>query len=86
MARIIVRILTRHPTLSGLWHVASKPISKFDLLKLCQIKLSWEGVIKPNDEFVCDRSLNGDRFNEATGGSSVPRSTRVPPRRSNPIA
>ena len=67
MARIIVRILTRHPTLSGLWHVASKPISKFDLLKLCQIKLGWEGVIKPNDEFVCDRSLNGDRFNEATG-------------------
>ena len=67
MARIIERILTRHPRLSGLWHVASEPISKFDLLKLCQIKLGWEGVIKPNDEFVCDRSLNGDRFNEATG-------------------
>ena len=67
MARIVDRILTQHPELSGVWHVASSPISKFDLLKLCQIKLGWEGVIKPNDEFVCDRSLNGDRFNEANG-------------------
>jgi dTDP-4-dehydrorhamnose reductase len=53
--------------LSGVWHVASEPISKFDLLKLFQEKLGWEGVIKPNDEFVCDRSLNADRFNQATG-------------------
>ena len=67
MARIIERILTRHPRLSGMWHVASEPISKFDLLQLCREKLGWEGIIEPNDEFVCDRSLNGDRFNEATG-------------------
>ena len=67
MARIVEQILTRHPRLSGLWHVASEPISKFDLLQLCREKLGWEGVIEPNDEFVCDRSLNGDRFNEATG-------------------
>jgi len=67
MARIIERILTRHPRLSGMWHVASEPISKFDLLQLCRENLGWEGVIEPNDEFVCDRSLNGDRFNEATG-------------------
>ena len=67
MARIVERILTRYIVLSGVWHVASEPISKFDLLKLFQEKLGWEGVIKPNDEFVCDRSLNADRFNQATG-------------------
>ncbi len=66
MARIVDRILTQHTALSGVWHVASAPISKFDLLKLCQIKLGWEGVIEPDDEFVCDRSLNADRFNAAT--------------------
>ena len=66
-ARIVERILTRYIVLSGVWHVASEPISKFDLLKLFQEKLGWEGVIKPNDEFVCDRSLNADRFNQATG-------------------
>jgi dTDP-4-dehydrorhamnose reductase len=67
MARIADRILTQHTDLSGVWHVASEPISKFGLLELCREKLSWEGVIEPNDEFVCDRSLNADRFNAATG-------------------
>ena len=69
MARIVDRILTQHPELSGVWHVASAPISKFDLLKLCQIKLGWEGVIEPDDEFVCDRTLNTDHFNKTTGYS-----------------
>jgi len=67
MARIVDRILTQHPALSGVWHVASESISKFALLQLCHEKLGWEGVIEPNDEFVCDRSLNADRFNQATG-------------------
>ena len=67
MARIVDRILTQHTGLSGVWHVASEPISKFALLQLCREKLGWEGVIEPNDEFVCDRSLNADRFNQATG-------------------
>ena len=67
MARIADRILTQHTDLSGVWHVASEPISKFGLLELCREKLCWEGVIEPNDEFVCDRSLNADRFNAATG-------------------
>ncbi|MDP7584734.1 MAG: SDR family oxidoreductase [Verrucomicrobiota bacterium] len=67
MARIVDRILTQNPALSGVWHVASEPISKFALLQLCREKLGWEGVIEPNDEFVCDRSLNADRFNQATG-------------------
>ena len=61
MARIADRILTQHTDLSGVWHVASEPISKFGLLELCREKLGWEGVIEPNDEFVCDRSLNADR-------------------------
>ena len=69
MARIVDRILTQHPALSGVWHVASESISKFALLQLCREKLGWEGVIEPNDEFVCDRSLNADRFNQATGYS-----------------
>ena len=67
MARIVDLILTQHTDLSGVWHVASEPISKFALLQLCREKLGWEGVIEPYDEFVCDRSLNADRFNQATG-------------------
>jgi dTDP-4-dehydrorhamnose reductase len=67
MARIVERILTDHPSLSGIWQVASEPISKYDLLKLFQTKLDWEGTIEPDDAFVCDRSLDGSRFNQLTG-------------------
>ena len=67
MARIVDMILTQNTGLSGVWHIASEPISKFALLQLCREKLGWEGVIEPNDEFVCNRSLNADRFNQATG-------------------
>ncbi len=67
MAKIVERILTQHQSLFGLWQVASEPISKYDLLKLCQAKLGWQGTIKPDDSFECDRSLNGERFKDATG-------------------
>ncbi len=67
MAKIVERILTRHQSLFGLWQVASEPISKYDLLKLCEAKLGWQGTIKPDDSFECDRSLNGERFKDATG-------------------
>jgi dTDP-4-dehydrorhamnose reductase len=68
MARIIERVLTQHADLSGLWHVASKPISKYDLLcALCEKLGRDDIVIKPDDEFVCDRSLLGERFEAATG-------------------
>ena len=68
MARIVDRILTPTPlTFPACGNVASEPISKFALLQLCREKLGWEGVIEPYDEFVCDRSLNADRFNQATG-------------------
>ena len=69
MARIVEQILTCHTDLSGVWHVASEPISKFELLKLCQAKLGWDGVIEPSADFVCDRSLDAGRFNQATGYS-----------------
>jgi len=68
MARIIELLLTERPDLSGLWHVASAPINKYDLL--CQLakRLGREDiVIEPDLDFVCDRSLDGSAFNKAAG-------------------
>lgn len=68
MARIIERVLTRHPELSGLWQVASVPIDKYNLLSGLSARLGRDDVeIRPDDSFVCDRSLVGDRFSSATG-------------------
>lgn len=68
MARIIERVLVRHADVSGVWHVASLPISKFDLLsKLSGFLGRSDVTIKPDEEFRCDRSLSGARFNAHTG-------------------
>ncbi|RMH62373.1 MAG: SDR family oxidoreductase [Zetaproteobacteria bacterium] len=67
MARIIERILTRHADMYGLWHVASQPISKYDLLLQLAHLLHKDIEIVADDSFVCDRSLDASRFNAHTG-------------------
>ncbi len=68
MGRVIERVLTKHTELSGLWHVASRPISKYELLRLLADKLARADIaIEPDDTFICDRSLLGSRFEKATG-------------------
>jgi len=68
MARIVERVLVQHPDLSGLWQVASTPIDKYNLLSGLSTRLGRDDIdIRPDDSFVCDRSLVGDRFTGATG-------------------
>ena len=66
MSRIMEGVLTQHPEMHGLWHVSSGPISKYDLLKMASKPFQWEGNIQPDDEVVCDRSLDSSAFREAT--------------------
>jgi len=56
-----------HPDLQGLYHVAAEPITKYDLLSLVRDVYGLAIQIEPEDEFVCDRTLNGSRFSETTG-------------------
>jgi dTDP-4-dehydrorhamnose reductase len=68
MARVIERCLVSHPRLTGLWQVASEPITKFELLRILAAKLGRTDIrITPDDTFVCDRSLNGEAFAGETG-------------------
>ena len=53
--------------LSGLYHVASKPISKFSLLELIAKVYKKPIEILKDDSFVIDRSLDANRFCDATG-------------------
>lgn len=62
MSRIIEHILSRHPKASGLYHLSSDPINKYDLLRLFQQKLNHNIPVRPDTAFCCDRSLNSDRF------------------------
>ena len=69
MASIVDRILVEHPELTGVYQVASAKITKFELLTMIRDRLGLHDrvSIAPDDGFLCDRSLVGDRFSAATG-------------------
>ncbi len=67
LARVIGDVVLPHPTLAGLYQVASQPISKFDLLALIKQSYGKQTQIKPSPALVIDRSLNAARFLAATG-------------------
>ena len=61
-------------TLSGVYHVSSEPISKYDLLVLMNESFERGIEIEPDNEIRCDRSLDSSRFRAESG--FVPRSWR----------
>jgi dTDP-4-dehydrorhamnose reductase len=67
LSEIIVDVLENWPELDGIYNVAAKPITKFDLLTLIKEGYGLNVEIEPDETFVCDRSLNGERFHAATG-------------------
>jgi dTDP-4-dehydrorhamnose reductase len=68
LARVIEHVLLRQPELTGVWQVASDPISKHALLSDLATFLQRSDLeITPDDDFHCDRSLKGDAFIERTG-------------------
>lgn len=66
LARLLSAVVCDHRELTGIRHVASKPISKLDLL--CMLKDAYDLPLEivPDDEFVCDRSLDAGKFEHDT--------------------
>ncbi len=77
LGRVIASVVIPDRDLAGLWHLASAPISKFELLELVAAEYGWAGHIDPDDQFVCDRSLSSARFEERTGYSAPAWSSMV---------
>jgi dTDP-4-dehydrorhamnose reductase len=65
MARIINKVLSARTPLSGVYHVSSEPITKFELLSMIRDALGLSTQIEPYGEYPCDRSLDSSRFREA---------------------
>ena len=59
-----------HPYLSGIYHLSSGRISKYDLLLKLRDALNLDIEVLPEDGTECDRSLDGSRFAEAIGYQS----------------
>lgn len=72
LARVVHDVVLPRPEISGLYHVASTPIAKFDLLRLVAEVYGKSIEVAPDDAVVIDRSLNADCFHEATGYVAPP--------------
>ena len=72
LSAILVRVLTEHQALEGLFHVAADPIDKLTLLRLLNDAFGAGVAITGRDEPRIDRSLDSSSFRAATG--IVPRS------------
>jgi dTDP-4-dehydrorhamnose reductase len=66
LARVVESLIADFPDLCGLYQVTSSAISKYELLRLLRDAYQLDVEIVPDDDFVCDRSMKGDKFEQAT--------------------
>ncbi|MGQ0659173.1 MAG: dTDP-4-dehydrorhamnose reductase family protein [Chromatiales bacterium] len=66
MADLVAYLISDFPELSGLWHVSSNPISKYDLLQIVNKLFDLGITIERDEEFLCDRRLDSSRFRART--------------------
>lgn len=67
LATIIKNYVLTHQDLTGIYHVSSDPISKYDLLNLVAKVYNKKIKIIPDDSIIIDRSLNSSLFKQTTG-------------------
>jgi dTDP-4-dehydrorhamnose reductase len=67
LARIMGDILMDHPSVDGIFQIASTPIRKLDLLVKIRDAMRLDIEVEPYDDPPCDRSLSAARFVAATG-------------------
>jgi dTDP-4-dehydrorhamnose reductase len=67
LSRVILNQVIPHPDLTGVYHVSSDPISKFDLLGLVKKAFRRNITILPNENFISDRSLDSTVFRKMAG-------------------
>lgn len=63
----VERIIDRFPTLNGLYHVSSEPVSKYDLLVLLNAAFRSGTTIQEDGTEISDRRLVSERYWRQTG-------------------
>ena len=67
LAEVIRDYVIPNKGLTGLYHVAGPAIGKYDLLNIIAKEYNKVIDVEYDDSFKIDRSLNADKFKEATG-------------------
>ncbi len=66
LSRTVLEIVRHHPLLRGLYHVASEPIAKLELLERVSRRFDLGHELVPSNAVRIDRSLDDSRFRAAT--------------------
>lgn len=66
-ALILQKYIIPNKNIRGLFHIASEPITKFDLLNIIANVYKIDIKIEKDDLLTINRSLNADLFNKLTG-------------------
>lgn len=67
MSRVMDDLITRFPDASGIYHLSSTAISKYDLLRLIKDRFELPVELVPDGEFKCNRSLDSTCFRREFG-------------------
>ncbi len=67
LADIIRSLIFEHPKVSGLYHVSSDPINKYELLRLLNKAYGANIEIVRDEDFKINRSLDSTKFRNLTG-------------------
>ena len=70
MSDLVGKLITEDPQVDGVWHVASEPISKYELLQIVNTHYGLGVTLERDEKFLCDRRLDGSAFAKRTGFSA----------------
>lgn len=62
MAEIVLKLIDQYPNLSGVYNISSKPISKFELLKLWNNLFDINANIEIDNSYTSNKNLISDNF------------------------
>jgi len=77
ISRVVRNHVIPNSRLNGLYHLSVDPINKYDLLSIVSKIYEKDIDIIPDNSVNIDRSLNSDRFQQATGFKKKPWDTLV---------
>jgi len=67
IAKALLDYVLPDPQLTGVYHLSSEPIAKYELLQLLNKEYIRGIEIKPDTRVVCNRTLDSSRFRKETG-------------------
>ena len=70
MARLVTEIIENHKNLNGIYNVASKPISKFELLHLINDNFDLGLIINEDKTVISNKTLNASKLEKEIGQQS----------------